>query len=231
MQARVVIRENVDRPYVAFTDRDEAGRVLAEAVVTEPNAAAVVLALPRGGIPVAVPVSRALHCRLHPMPVRKLPLPDSPEMGFGAVTLDGTVTLNHAVMREHGVGMGQAAVISEKVQEEVRRRAREYPGAEELPVLRGRKVYLVDDGLATGYTMVAACEMVRHHEPAEVTVAVPVAPQRSIELLSHHCDRLICLIAQGDAGFAVAAYYRWFPDLSDDEVREALAQATYAGVR
>lgn len=223
MQASVTIRESVDWPFVAFADRAEAGRVLAEALVTEPNAAALVLALPRGGIPVAAPVAQALHCELRPVAVRKLPLPDAPEMGFGAITLDGTTTLNHAVMHAHGVGMGAAALITEQVHEEVRRRAGTYPGAEELPAIEGHTVYLVDDGLATGYTMIAACEMVRHHQPGRVIVGVPVAPHSSVELVAQHCDRLVCLIQQRDMGFAVASFYSWFPDLTDDEVRQALA--------
>lgn len=224
MYAHVTISERAEWPHAAFADREEAGRDLVEALVTEPDPSAIVLALPRGGVPVAAAVAEALRCELRPLAVRKLPLPDSPEMGFGAVTLDGTVTLNHAVMRDHDVSMGQAALITESVREELTRRAAAYPGAETLPVLEDRRVYLVDDGIATGYTMIAACEMVRHLEASEVVVAVPVAPTRSLEVVAHHCDRLVCLIEQdAPMGFAVAAFYESFPDLTDDEVRAVLA--------
>jgi len=222
MQAQVKVLEHVSSARPAFRDRGEAGRELATALRLEPDPSAVVLALPRGGVPVAAPIAKTLRCPLHVIAVRKLPLPDSPEMGFGAVTVDGTVTLNHAVMRDYGVGMGQAALIIERVEEEVRRRAAAYH-AEELPQLIGRRVYLVDDGLATGYTMIAACEMVRHQGPSHVAIAVPVAPSASVELLSHHCDRLTCLIAQDGIGFAVASFYDYFPDLTDAEVRDVLA--------
>lgn len=218
----VRIIERVDRPRTAFADREAAGRRLAEEVADAADARAVVLALPRGGVPVAVPVAGRLGCELRPVAVRKLPIPTSPEMGFGAVTLDGTVTLNHEVMRTHGISVGSAALVVEQVQAEVVRRAQAYPGAKELPTLGGRRVVIVDDGLATGYTMIAACEMVRHHEPASLTVAVPVAQMPTVDIVAEHCDGLVCLIGQRGGGFAVASFYGSFPDLSDDEVRELL---------
>jgi len=222
VSADISVGEIVQRPRPAFSDRDEAGRGLALALELEPDPSAVVLALPRGGVPVAAAVAEALGCPLRVLAVRKLPIPSAPEMGFGAVTADGTVTLNHAVMRRFGVGMGQAALITERVEEEVRRRAGMY-GAEELPAIAGRRVFLVDDGLATGYTMIAACETVRRQGPGEVVVAVPVAHHASVGLVSQHCDRLVCLIEQEGEGFAVASFYRRFPDLTDAEVLGVLA--------
>jgi putative phosphoribosyl transferase len=219
----VTIIERLDRPRTAFQDRSDAGRVLAESVVTAPDPEAVVLALPRGGVPVGAAIADALGCEMRPVAVRKLPIPTSPEMGFGAVTLDGTVTLNHAVMREHGVSIGQAALVTEQVRAEIARRAEAYPGAAELPRISGRRVFVVDDGLATGYTMIATCEMVRHQEPSELIVAIPVAPLPTVDLVSNHCDELICLIGQAGGGFAVASFYRSFADLTDEEVQRLLA--------
>jgi len=218
----MIIRERVTWPRPAFADREAAGRELAAALGIGPDPRAVVLALPRGGVPVAAAIADALRRPLQVFAVRKLPLPDSPEMGFGAVTADGTVTLNHAVMRQFGVGMGEAALITDRVRAEVKRRAKLY-GAEESPLLTGRRVFLVDDGLATGYTMVAACEAARRAGASEIVVAVPVAHAASVELVSQHCDSLACLIVQEGAGFAVASFYERFPDLTDHEVLEVLA--------
>lgn len=214
----------VDTPRVTFVDREDAGSQLARVLVPQPDPDAVVLALPRGGVPVAVPVAAALGCELRPVAVRKLPLPTSPEMGFGAVTLQGTAMLNQDVMREFGVSMEQAGKIAEEVRGEVARRAGTYPGAAELPFIRGRRVFLVDDGLATGYTAIAACAMIRRLEPAELIVAVPVAPMNTIELVSRSCDEVVCLLGQTGSGFAVASFYRFFPDLTDDEVSALLSR-------
>lgn len=218
MAEAVRVVQRTDRVWPAFADRDDAGRALASLVAPVPDPEAVVLALPRGGVPVAAHVAAALRCELRPVAVRKLPIPTSPEMGFGAVTLDGTVTLNHAVMRSFGISVGQAALVTEHVRAEVARRAALYPGADDLPPLDGRRVLLVDDGLATGYTMIASAEMVRNREPRSVEVVVPVAPASAIEVVSHHCDSLLCLVGFEGESFAVASFYASFPDLTDDEV-------------
>lgn len=225
MAADVRVLQRTDRGWAAFADRSDAGRVLAAQVAREPDHMAVVLALPRGGVPVGVEVAAALGCELRPVAVRKLPLPSSPEMGFGAVTVDGTTALNHAVMRRFGVTMGQAAIVTEQVRQEVIRRAHLYPGAEELPLLTGRRVIIVDDGLATGYTMIATAEMVRHQDPGVVEVAIPCAPASAVEAVSHHCDALLCLVVSGADSFAVASFYESFPDLTDEEVVATLLRA------
>jgi putative phosphoribosyl transferase len=223
-QLNILSRVSAPRP--AFSDRAEAGRMLAELLVASPDPRAAVLVLPRGGVPVGEPVAAALGCSLTPFAVRKLPIPSAPEMGFGAVTLDGTVTLNHAVMRSFGISIGQASVIAEKVKAEVARRAQAYPGAESVPRLDGRRVFIIDDGLATGYTMIAAAEAVRQREPAELVIAVPVAPISALLAVAEHCDRAVCMIAQESGSFAVASFYQNFPDLDDDEVRTILARSS-----
>lgn len=225
LPAEISIVERTDRVWPAFRDRTDAGRVLGGALALEIDPDAFVLALPRGGIPVAVPVALALGCEIRSVGVRKLPIPTSPAMGFGAVTVDGTVTLNHAVMRDFGVSVGQAALITEEARREATRRAATYPGASELPPVEGRRVVLIDDGLTTGYTVIATAEMVRHHDPSSIEVAVPVAPESAIEAVSHHCDRILCLIASATADFSVASFYAQFPELTDDEIVAALLRA------
>ncbi|HSK47410.1 MAG TPA: phosphoribosyltransferase family protein [Coriobacteriia bacterium] len=224
MAANVRVLQRVELPTPAFSDRSDAGRALALVVAPEPDPDAFVLALPRGGVPVGQRIAAALGCRMQLVPVRKLPIPTSPEMGFGALTLDGTVTLNHAVMDRFGVTFGQAALVIEDVRRELERRAATYPGGGVLPDLAGGQVVLVDDGLATGYTMLATCEMVRRSDPSRLVVAVPVAPTHTLELIAEHCDELVCLIAQeGLQGFAVASFYERFPDLTDAEVIDAFS--------
>jgi len=216
--ATVRIGEQVSRPYVAFADRREAGERLAAFMGLRPDAEALVLGLPRGGITAGEPIARALGAPLHPVLARKLPVPISPEMGFGAVALDGTMVLNERVVRELGIREAQINSIAERVREEVRRRARAYRGDQVIPNVRKRRVYMVDDGLATGYSMIAAAKMVRKQSPDFMILAVPVSPLGSIGAVEPYFDAIHCLIAQDYSAFAVASYYRDFHDMSDEEV-------------
>jgi len=216
--ARVEVGERVLLAYPAFADRAVAGRALVRLIRPAPDPGAVVLALPRGGVPVAHPLAVALGARLVPMPVRKLPVPRSPEMGFGAVTLDGTVVLNERVVAAFEIDELTVAAVAEEVRHEVERRARAYPGGFPFPRVEGAAVWLVDDGLATGYTMLAAARMVRAQEPASLSMAVPVAAPGSLRLVTPLLDAAYCLIEQQSSPFAVASFYRDFHDLTDDEV-------------
>ncbi len=219
-----VVVERVRRSYPAFRDRTDAGEAIERLIDPDPDPDAVVLALPRGGVPVALPLARALGTSLHPMPVRKLPLPGSPEMGFGAVTLDGTVVLNERVVVGHAVDEMTVARVAEEVRYEVERRARAYPRGFPFPDVEGRTVWLVDDGLATGYTALAAARMVFARNPRSVRLAVPVASSGAMRLLRDAVDATYCIIEQQSVPFAVAAFYRDFHDLSDDEVIEVLGR-------
>jgi putative phosphoribosyl transferase len=196
--------------------------MLAAWIAPEPDAEAVVFALPRGGIPVARPLADALECELRPVLVRKLPIPTEPEMGFGAVTVDGTVTLNHNVMRAFGITPEVAESVAEEVRAEVVRRGSVYPGGWPLPDLAGRRVWVVDDGLATGYSMVASLEMLRKLGASWLGVAVPCSPIDSLARVEPLADEMWCLVAQQGGGFAVASFYVDFHDLRDDEVVEVL---------
>jgi putative phosphoribosyl transferase len=218
------IMRRVRYPFAAFRDREEAGERLAEFAGPEPDDAALVLALPRGGVPVAGPLAGALGCPLEPVFVRKLPIPASPEMGFGAVASDGSTILNDAVVRAYGVSAWEVGRLRARVMEELRRRAREYSGSLAPPAVAGRAVWLVDDGLATGYTMMAAAEMARRGGPEKLVLAVPVSPADSLRRLEPYFDETHCLIAQDRPSFAVASYYGDFHDMSDAEVREVLAR-------
>jgi putative phosphoribosyl transferase len=208
-----------------FFDRREAGRVLVDFMSKGPDPDALVLALPRGGIPVARPLADRLDAELRPLLVRKLPIPDSPEMGFGAVTLDGTVVLNEPVIRRFGIDDASLREVIDETFAEVRRRAAVYPGGDPLPGMAGRTVYLVDDGLATGFTALAAARMLAAQGPAKVVLAVPVSSARTLRLLEPEVDDVFCLIEQSHPPFAVASFYSRFPDLDDEEVVRILLGA------
>jgi predicted phosphoribosyltransferase len=219
----------VSSPYEAFQDRREAGRELVRFMGAGPTEGAIVLAVPRGGVEVGLPVAEALEAELALVFVRKLPIPDSPEAGFGAVALDGSTSINDGLVREVGISDDEIEKIKAEVLEEVRRRAREYAGTAEPPEVEGRAVFLVDDGLASGYTMVAAAKMVARGQPRSMTLAVPVSPVGSLSTVEKYFGESYCLIAQNGMSFAVASYYRDFRDLSDREVRSALGRASGRG--
>lgn len=212
------VREHVAQPRAAFTDRSAAGRALAAFVRARVDPTAIVLALPRGGVPVARPLADALGVRLVPAPVRKLPLPSCPEMGFGAVAADGTLVLNEAVVRAYGVDEATVARVAEETRREVERRARAYPGGWPLPELEGKVVWVVDDGLATGYTARAAIRMAREGGARRVTLAVPVSSAATLSDVAPEVDEMWVLVVQEARSFAVASFYDDFHDLSDAEV-------------
>ncbi len=220
--AEIHIYRRVSRPVRAFQDRYEAGLELVKALNCRPQPNPFVLALPRGGVPVAKALADALQAPLDLALVRKLPLPSSPEAGFGAVAIDGSCILNTRTIQYFGLSDSEIDLISDKVRQEVQRRAHEYRGAADPPEITGMDVYLVDDGLATGYTMMAAAKMVRQLRPKSITLCVPVSPEESIRAVTPYFDVIHCLIAQDFPPFAVASFYRRFPDMSDDEVREIL---------
>jgi len=213
-----VVVERVAWSYPAFADRADAGRALLRLIGPKRDPDSVVLALPRGGIPVARPIADALGVPVYPMPVRKLPIPDSPEMGFGAVALDGTVALNERAVAGHDIDELTVARVAEQVRHEVERRSREYPRGFPFPDIEDRAVWLIDDGLATGYTMLAAARMTRARKPTRVIMAVPVSAPGALRLLAPCLTLSYCLIEQESVPFAVASYYRDFHDLADEEV-------------
>jgi putative phosphoribosyl transferase len=216
------ISRALTRAVPEFADRRDAGERLAKFLNRGPEPGSVVLALPRGGVPVGAPIAERLEAALDVVPVRKLPVPGSPEQGFGAVGFDGSLTLNGRIVSHFGISPLDIDSIAQRVQVEVLRRAKEYRCSELPLVVRGFDVVLVDDGLATGYTMMAAAKMVRKLEPRSLVLCVPVAPADSLEAVATSFDEAYCLIVQESPPFSVASSYLDFHDLSDEEVREAL---------
>jgi putative phosphoribosyl transferase len=208
-----------------FRDRREAGRLLAERLHEYAGRDdLVVLALPRGGVPVAFEVAQALGAPLHAFLVRKLGVPGHEELAMGAIASGGLVVLDERLVRALGIDESalQRAVAAEA--RELERRANAYDGSREPPPLEGKTVILVDDGLATGATMHAAVLAVRRLSPARVVVAVPVAAPETCEQLRDVADETICVMTPKPFR-AVGLWYEDFSQTSDDEVRELLAQA------
>jgi putative phosphoribosyl transferase len=226
MAANARIGRIVPAPETAFRNRFEAGEALAEFMAPGPDPMAIVLAVPRGGVPVAEGLARALRAPLDIALVRKLPLPRWPEAGFGAVAIDGSTVLNEDLIAVHQLSPRVIERVKNEVLAEVRRRAHEYRDDDQPPAVSGRNVYLVDDGLASGYTMIAAVKMARNGGARSVTVCVPVSPVLSIERISPFVDHVHCLIAQEEDGFAVASFYADFHDLTDEQVREITRRNT-----
>jgi putative phosphoribosyl transferase len=221
----VYIKKQVLWPFPEFRNRGEAGVALAEFMNCEPQENSIVLALPRGGVPVGEPIAGRLEAPLDLALVRKLPTPRSPEMGFGAVAIDGSRILNESMLKYMRISESEIESITDEVLREVSRRAREYVGHDVPPSMQGMNVYLVDDGLATGYTAIAAAKMVRNRNPKSLILCAPVSPRSSIKAVEPYFDEIYCLITQASNSFAVASFYTDFHDMSDDEVREILRES------
>ncbi len=208
-----------------FQDRTDAGRQLAERLShLAGRADLLVLGLPRGGLPVAAEVARALAAPLDVWCVRKLGVPGHEELAMGAIAEGGGRALEETTRDAFGVSAGVLAQVTEDEAYELARRVRHYRGARAAPEVRGRTVVLVDDGLATGATMRAAVRAVRQGGAARVIVAVPVAPPDTAAQLAREADECICL-AEPTPFFAVGLWYADFPQLTDAEVLAVLADA------
>jgi putative phosphoribosyl transferase len=207
-----------------FADRSEAGKVLAALLTKYRNdPTVVVLALPRGGVPVAFEIAEALAASLDVFVVRKLGMPSHPEFAIGAIASDGVQVLSDDVVRLYGVPKAAIDAIVRRERAELERREREYRGGRPMLDLRHKTVILVDDGLATGASMRAAVQAVRAREPVRVVVAVPVGAPQTCEELTGIADEVVC--ARTPQPFsAVGLWYRDFSQTTDDEVRQLLAQ-------
>jgi len=206
-----------------FADRAEAGRVLAD--LLHPYAGrrdAVVLALPRGGVPVGYEVARKLGAELDVFLVRKLGMPGHPEFAMGAIASGGVRVLSEEVVRTYGVSDEAVERVARAEQAELERREREYRQDHPAADVRGKVAILVDDGLATGSTMKAAVQAVRRLGPARVIVAVPVGAPSTCEEFGRIADEIVC--ARTPEPFsAVGLWYADFSQTTDAEVRSLLA--------
>lgn len=208
-----------------FHDRAEAGRMLATMLESYRGAPGLlVLGLPRGGVPVAAEVARALDAPLDLFLVRKLGLPEHPELAMGAISSGGTVVVNPDVVQTYGVSDATLEAVAETERAELERRESVYRGHRDRPALAARTVILVDDGLATGASMRAAVEAARAQQPASLVVAVPVGARETCDELAGLADDVRCHTTP-EPFRAVGLWYRDFRQTTDEEVVRLLRQA------
>lgn len=203
---------------MSFTDRTQAGRSLAGKLSAYLNRVDVlVLALPRGGVPVALEVARALEAPLDVFLVRKLGVPGQEELAMGAVASGGVRILNAEVVEYFGLSWPVIEGVTAHERRELERRERRYRHGLDPIDPRGKTVLLVDDGLATGSTMLAAVEALRKLGPAHIVVAVPVAPPSTARKLATYADEVVCVLTP-EPFDAVGRFYENFPQTTDEEV-------------
>jgi predicted phosphoribosyltransferase len=208
-----------------FTNRRDAGQQLAHALARYKNAKLVVLALPRGGVPVAAEIATTLNAPLDLILVRKIGAPFQPELAMGAV-VDGPAPItvrNEDVVAACGVSDKDFDKIRVDELAEIDRRRKKYLGDRPHPEIAGHTAIIVDDGIATGATIRAALRAVRQRKPARLILAVPVAPTETLRSLRTEADDIVCLEAYADFG-AIGYYYRDFRQVSDAEVIDLLAR-------
>lgn len=213
---------------VRFRDRRDAGQRLGARLAALRGQDVLVLALPRGGVPVAFEVARALSAPLDVLVARKLGAPGNPEYALGAVAEGGALVLDPEALLEADVGGAELARLVEAETAELSRRVRAYRGDRPLPEVAGRVVILVDDGIATGRTVRAALRAVRALRPARLVLAAPVAAASTSAALRREADEVVCLL-EPDHFFAVGAWYQAFPQITDGEVLGLLEQAYRGG--
>lgn len=225
MSLRVIDEPAYRDRKLVFKDRLHAGELLASKLQGHIRRENVqLLAIPAGGVPVGFAVATRLRAPLDVVIVRKIQIPWTPEAGFGAIAWDGTVVLNEVLVTELGLSTELVRWCISRTQETIHRRLEKFRGNKPLPELKNKTVALIDDGLASGFTMLTAVKSVKKRKPKKLIVAVPTASQSAIQLVASNIDKLICLNVRGGPIFAVAdAYQKWY-DLSDEEVMEFLGK-------
>ncbi len=207
-----------------FENRYDAGRKLAEKLTEYQEHKVLVLAIPNGGMPIGLEVALALNAELDLIISRKIPIPLRPESGFGAVTDDGTVILNQQLIERLGLTQEQVNHQISEVTANIRKRILLYRGNRPLTLISGKTVVLVDDGLASGYTMLAAIESVKSRRPRQIIVAVPAASGTAVLEVERVCDKVITYVTSNAPEFYIADYYQSWHDLTDGEALKCLRE-------
>lgn len=214
-----------DRLYV-FENRDDAGRLLAEKLIKYKSSDAIVFGIPSGGVPVASEVANILNLPLDLIIVRKIQIPYNPEAGFGAIGPGGEIILNERLLNQLSLTEDEIKTQIKKTMDVIKKRNQLFRGEKPFPSLKDKIVIVVDDGLASGYTMLAAIKFIKRKIPQKIVVAVPTGSDRTVSFILPEVDELICLNVRSRFPFAVAdAYKKWY-DLSDEEVLDIIKKVS-----
>jgi len=208
-----------------FKDRIEAGYLLAEKLVRYRNSDALILGIPSGGVPIASVIAHLLGKPMDLIIVRKIQIPYNPEAGFGAVGPEGDIILNERVLNQLSLTEKEMKAQIQKTMDGINKRNQLFRQNKAFPGLKDKDVIVVDDGLASGYTMFAAIKFIKKKYPQKVIVAVPTGSERTVEFVLSVVDELVCLNVRGRFPFAVADAYRNWYDLTDEEVLRIIKAA------
>jgi predicted phosphoribosyltransferase len=217
----------VERPELrdrirVFRDREEAGRVLSEMLTEFRGSDSIVLAIPSGGVPVGIVLAGSLHLKLDVAVTSKLTIPWNPEAGYGAVAFDGTVVLNQELIGRLGLGEDTINQGLTQTQEKVNRRLMKFRRNDEELDIRDKRVILTDDGIASGYTLLAALRALKNQKVKERIVAAPTAHLEALEMLKDDFDTIYCPNVRSGWSFLVAEAYHYWYDVKEDEAVQQL---------
>jgi len=223
MTAKIVEEPTYRERTLVFRDRLHAGRLLANQLREHADKENVVLlALPAGGVPVGYVVAKELAIAMDVMIVRKIQIPWNTEAGFGAITWDGETVLNKPLIRQLGLAKVEIDESISQTKKIIQERLRKFRKGKPMPDMKDKVVIIVDDGVASGFTVLAAARSARKKKPQKIIIAVPTASMGAIHLLAPEVDEIVCLNIRSGPVFAVAdAYEKWY-DISDEEVIKTL---------
>jgi predicted phosphoribosyltransferase len=210
-----------------YSDRREAGQLLATYAQPYCSRDGIVLAIPAGGVPIGLEIAQALGVAFDLILIRKMPIPGNTEAGFGAISLEGDEILNSALVRQLGLTRQRIDEIKKPVMQDLQERGLYFRGRRPLPELKNKDALLVDDGLASGSSMSVAAEVVSRKKPARIIIAVPTAPAATVDSLREKADMIICPNIRAGFPFAVASAYRQWYDLDRQEAAELLEHAPW----
>lgn len=212
-----------------FRDRTQVGKLLGERIQKLKLKNPIVLAIPRGGVPVAKEIALAIRAPLDLVITRKIGYPGEPEFAIGAVTQEGDLVVDENTLKSMGVGQEYLKQEASRQTKEIKERMHKYRGERPFPNLAGRDVIIVDDGVATGNTVIAAIESVKKKRPESTILAVGVAPPETVRKLSEKVDDMVCLETP-EPFFAIGEFYENFEQVEDDEVKQILKEVNTVSV-
>jgi len=201
-----------------FEDRNEAGRLLAEKLTRYKNSDAIIFGIPSGGVPIASEIASALDLPMDLLIVRKIQIPYNPEAGFGAVGQEGEIILNERLLNRLNLTEKEMKAQIKKTMDVIKKRDQLFRQEKPFPSLKGKNIIIVDDGLASGYTMLAAIKIIKKKKPRKIIVGVPTGSGKTVDFILSFVDELVCLNIRNKFSFAVADAYRNWYDLTDEEV-------------